>query len=142
MPPKAKFSRGEIIQAALSIVKQDGMSALTARTLGQKLSSSARPIFTVFQNMEEVQQEVLKAAREEYNKYTRKGLSEVSAFKEIGMQYIRFARDEPQLFQLLFMLQKHDTSTVDGILALDDYCEEIITSIQTQYNLSRKIYRL
>ena len=55
MPPKAKFSREEIIDAAINIVREDGFDALTSRALGKKLGSSARPIFTVFQNMEEVQ---------------------------------------------------------------------------------------
>lgn len=56
MPPKAKFTRSQIIQAALAIIRENGMAALSARTLGAKLGSSARPIFTVFQSMEEVQQ--------------------------------------------------------------------------------------
>ena len=36
------------------------MGALSARALGAKLGSSARPVFTVFQSMEEVQEEVKK----------------------------------------------------------------------------------
>ena len=48
MPPKAKFTREEIVEAAFSIVKADGFEALTSRALGTRLGSSARPIFTVF----------------------------------------------------------------------------------------------
>ena len=54
MPPKAKFTQEEIIEAALNIVRTNGYEALTSRALGTYLSSSARPIFTVFKNMEEV----------------------------------------------------------------------------------------
>ena len=57
MPPKAKFTKAEIIEAALNIVRADGYEALTSRALGTYLGSSARPIFTVFKNMEEVQQD-------------------------------------------------------------------------------------
>ena len=60
MPPKAKFTKAEIIEAALNIVRADGYEALTSRALGTYLGSSARPIFTVFKNMEEVQQEDLQ----------------------------------------------------------------------------------
>ncbi|MDE6926680.1 MAG: hypothetical protein K2P59_15760, partial [Acetatifactor sp.] len=69
MPPKAKFSRDEIVEAALTIVREDGIQALTARSLGDRLGSSARPVFTVFQNMEEVQGAVLKAAKVLYKGY-------------------------------------------------------------------------
>ncbi len=106
MPPKAKFTKEEIVSAALGIVRADGFSALTARALGSKLASSARPIFTVFKSMEEVQQEVIKAAKACYKKYVQTGLAQVPAFKGVGMQYIEFASKEAKLFQLLFMTEQ------------------------------------
>ena len=62
MPLKPKFTREEVVEAALALVSESGIEALTARELGEKLGSSARPIFTVFQNMEELRDEVYKAA--------------------------------------------------------------------------------
>ena len=53
MPPKPRFTREEIVDTALDIVSRKGIEALTARELGEALSSSARPIFTVFRSMEE-----------------------------------------------------------------------------------------
>lgn len=74
MPPKAKFTREEIVEAAFSIVKADGFEALTSRALGTRLGSSARPIFTVFQSMDEVQQAVIEAAKVLYKEYVDQGL--------------------------------------------------------------------
>ena len=54
MPPKPKFTREEIAAAALEIVKESGVDALTARNLGDRLGTSSRPIFTAFKNMSEV----------------------------------------------------------------------------------------
>ena len=58
MPPKAKFTKEEIINAAFEITRRDGFDALTARSLAAELGSSPRPIFTVFSGMEEVQSAV------------------------------------------------------------------------------------
>ena len=69
MPPKAKFTREEIIDAAFEMVRRDGFEILTARSLGAKLGSSARPIFTVFKSMDEVQEEVLRKAKRLYESY-------------------------------------------------------------------------
>ena len=63
MPPKARFTREQIINAALQIVRTEHFESLTARALGKKLGSSACPVFTVFENMEEVQQAVLGAIK-------------------------------------------------------------------------------
>ena len=54
MPPKPKFTKEEIVAAALELVSEKGIEALTARELGVRLGSSARPIFTAFNSMEEV----------------------------------------------------------------------------------------
>ena len=52
MPPKPKFTREEIASAAFAMIKEGGVSALTARDLGARMGTSARPIFTLFKNMD------------------------------------------------------------------------------------------
>lgn len=103
MPPKPKFSREEIVSAALDIVTGHGPSALTARALGAQLGSSARPIFTVFENMEEVSQQVRLAATRQFQQYVRREIEGVPHFKAIGMNMVHFAMEKPRLFQLLYM---------------------------------------
>ena len=146
MPPKAKFSREEIIEAALVIVREEGFDALTSRGLGTKLGSSARPIFTVFRNMEEVQQSVTEAAKTLYKEYVQKGLSQKPAFKGVGTQYILFAVNEPKLFQLLFMTAHNHIPDLAGVLPLiDDSYEQILSSVERDYGIERtsaqKLYR-
>lgn len=146
MPPKAKFSREEIIEAALAIVREYGADALTARALAEKLGSSARPIFTVFQSMEEVQEAVLASAKILYKQYVERGLQENPAFKGVGTQYILFAVNEPKLFQLLFMTEQEGVPNLAGILPLiDESYAAILLSIKKGYGLdgaaAEKLYR-
>ncbi len=138
MPPKAKFSKTEIIEAATEIVRKDGMEALTSRALGMQLGSSARPIFTVFQNMDEVSQAVVDFARKLYKEYVEKGLTQEHPFKGVGMQYILFSVNEPKLFQLLFMTEQRQVPKLSGILPLiEESYEEILLSIQGEYGIDR-----
>lgn len=146
MPPKAKFTREEIVTAALEITRAGGISAVTARAVGSKLASSARPIFTVFQNMEEVQLEVSNAAKQLYNEYVRQGLQREPAFKNVGMQYIRFAIEEPKLFQLLFMTEQKAHPRLSNVLSLiDQNYQSIYLSIQKEYDVddqtAERLYR-
>lgn len=145
MPPKAKFTRDEIIEASLAIVKAEGFKALTARALGAKLGSSARPIFTVFDSMEEVQQAVLDEAKRIYKQYVERGLKETLPFKGVGTQYILFAMEEPKLFQLLFMKEQEFVPNLSGVLPLiEESYDDILYSIQSSYaldaNMSKKLY--
>lgn len=105
MPPKFKFTRDEMIRSALEIVREKGLSNLTARSLAAKLGCSVKPIFGLFQNMEEVQREVLAAADTLYQAYLKEAFEDEKypPYKASGMAYIRFAKEEKELFKLLFM---------------------------------------
>lgn len=144
MPPKQKFTRAEVVTAALNLVRREGIVALTARGLGAELGVSSRPIFTTFRNMEEVQQETAKAARDVYNTYIEQGLAETPAFKGVGMQYFRFAKNEPKLFEWLFMSASGNSVTFcDTLPAIDVNSDRILDSIQIAYRFSREnAYRL
>ncbi|MCM1175899.1 MAG: WHG domain-containing protein [Blautia sp.] len=147
MPPKAKFTKQEILQKALEIVRTEGIDRLTSRELGARLNSSARPVFTVFENMEEVRQEVFQYAKELYRQYIEQGLKADLPFKGVGVSYITFAMEEPRLFQLLFMSapaaekdsEKAVSANISQILPLIDASyEKILHSVQESYGLDRQ----
>ena len=108
MAPRNKFSREEMLQAALQIVRERGYAALTAQSMAEVLGTSTRPIFTCFETMEQVKAEVYAAALKAYDDYVRAGLREKIPFFGVGMQYIRFAKEEPELYRLLFLTQTQD----------------------------------
>lgn len=139
MPPKAKFTRDEIIQTAFLIAKEEGLEKITARELGSRLGSSARPIFTVFETMEQIKAEVLRCAKDLYRQYVQRGLQQKLAFQGVGIAYITFALEEPKLFGLLFMTPDTKQTGVDQILPLiDESYEQILQSVQIPYGLNRE----
>ncbi len=108
MAPRVKFTRDEMVQAALSVVKAKGISALTARAIADELGVSTQPVFTCFNTMEEAKREVRAAAMALYDRYTAIGLSMKIPFYGFGMQHIKFAKEEPELYRLLFLTPTHD----------------------------------
>ena len=103
MAPRNKFTREEMIAAAVQIVRARGEGALTARSVAEALHVSTQPVFTCFHSMEELRREVLSAARAVYDSYVERGLQTEIPFFGFGMEYIRFAREEPELYRLLFL---------------------------------------
>ncbi len=136
MPPKPKFTREEIVEAALKLVSEKGAEALTARELGTALGSSARPIFTAFKNMEEVQGEVQLAAMHRFNEYAARKIEGIPLFKQIGMQMIMFGIEEPKLYRMLFMQEHPETIGFDGIFSmLGDMAQVSLNAIKEDYGL-------
>ncbi len=105
MPPKIKITKEEIVRSALELVRRNGTDTINARTIAAELNCSTQPIFSNFATMDELQQEVILAA---YNHYLGFITNEVESgrypqYKSFGMAYVRFAKEEKQLFKLLFM---------------------------------------
>ena len=137
MPPKPKFGKAEIINAGLTIAKNEGLDQVTARSIAKTLGSSVCPVFSYFDNMEHLKNEIVVAAKAEYKKYVKKGLCEDVAFKGVGKQYILFAVQEPKLFRLLFMSEKESVPNLSSILPeIDESYEQILNSIVDGYGFS------
>ena len=135
MPPKYKFTREQIRDAALELVRAGGIDALTARGLGERLGASSKVIFGLFENMEELRTAVLEASYARYASYLAEEAAQkrYPPYKASGMAYIRFARQERELFKLLFMQDrtgKDQSPTAEF--------EEILGLITESMGLSRE----
>ena len=143
MPPKPKFTKDEIVQAALEVVSQKGVEVLTAKELGDALGSSARPIFTVFRSMKEVQDEVRAAAMRRFERFAAQTLPDMPLFKQVGMQMVLFGAKEPKLYQLLFMQENHNAASFDDVFgALGPTAETCIQSLRNAHGLTEAESRL
>lgn len=135
-----KIQKEDIINAALEIIRENGLNNVQARNIAKKLNCSTQPIFYQFANMEELKNELLKEVLEIYRKYMKVD-KKAHPYKEMGKGYIRFAKEEPKLFQLIFMSEnnlnaenfiKHDKKVYEDILK---YVSNV-TRINSEENVS------
>ncbi|MGN0172384.1 MAG: TetR/AcrR family transcriptional regulator [Acutalibacteraceae bacterium] len=144
MPPKIKFTKEQIVDASIEIVREKGMDALSARALARALGCSPQPIFSYFENMEQVKEAVIKFAKALYAEYIEEGLKETLPFKGVGMQYIQFAKDEPELFTLLFMSGTDTEGMTHFLPSFDDNSPAVLLSLKNFWGLTednaKKIY--
>lgn len=103
MPPIPKFSKKDIIDIAYEIVKEEGMDAINARRIASTLGCSVQPIFHNFTSMEE--QELYNKIYQTYEKFVIEVKEKPRAYKEMGLAYIRFAKEYPEFFKIIFMHQ-------------------------------------
>lgn len=143
MPPKPKFTREEIAALALSMIQEGGVSALTARDLGARMGTSARPIFTLFKNMEDVKQAARALAVKQFMAYISDYREYTPAFKRIGMMIVSYGIHEPELFKLLF-LQEHSpgVSFRESLRDLEGMDETCVRLVMQDYGLTESEARL
>ena len=131
MPPKVKFSKQEIVDAAVRVARDKGIDGVTAREIAAELGVSTRPIFTYFDTMDEVKAEVFQTAKELYRAYVERGLAGPIPFLGVGQQYIRFAHDEPELYKLLYLTRPGNASggAMEALRFSQDLARESIMRI-------------
>ena len=135
MAPKNKFTRKEMVAAAVRVVQKRGAAALTAKSLAEELGTSTQPVFTCFGTMEALKAEVYVAAERLFDEYLTKGLKEKISFLGFGSQYIRFARKEPELYRLLFLMRPDDVGS--GAFAAMRHMQELVRpSLVEIYHIS------
>lgn len=129
MPRAAFFSKEIIIAKGLEIVRRGGEEALTARALSTALGCSLSPVFTVFENMGEIKAGVRQAASDLFADYVEDVTDYMPAFKEFGLRLVRFAREERNLFNLLFLNRGY------AVLDLPRKAKECLDGIEGDYGL-------
>ncbi len=138
MPPKPKHTKDEIINAALKIASLNGLDNVKARDVGEYLCCSSRPIFTFFENMDELKKSVRAKAFELFHSYTNIADGYTPSFKMRGMQMIRFAKDEPHLFRMLFMTRGDEKPLDVYIKERMSGFEKDVDGIVSLYGVTRR----
>ena len=127
MPPKVKVTRQHIIATAMEIVRQSGAQALNARTVAAALECSTQPVFSNFESMEMLKQAVGEQAEALCQEYIRREIEQgqYPEYKASGMAYIRFAKEEKELFKLLYMRDRAN-ETIPSEIEFGSWMEHIV----------------
>jgi len=128
MPRKEIITKGMVLDAAFGLVREKGLSGLTARSIGSRLRCSTIPIYSHFRSMGELEAEVLEAASSLLLEYTKKGYTP-HPFLNMGIGMVTFSRDERELFKLVLSGDEMARSSVkdirkafrEGLLAVEDF---------------------
>ena len=103
MPAKAKVTKEMILDAAFAVAREAGAENINARTVSERLHCSTQPIMYHFKPIEALKRETYAAADRYHSEYLMDlKRPQRGVMLGIGMNYIRFAIEEPHLFRFLF----------------------------------------
>jgi AcrR family transcriptional regulator len=101
MPPKPRFTKEDVVDAAFSIVREHGWGALSQRSIAKKLNASIGPIYSHLKSMRNLEDEVMKKAYELVHEYMATPRTGDKALDQ-GVGYVMFAKEEKKLFRGFF----------------------------------------
>jgi len=112
VPSTAKIMKEEIIAAAYEITKEQGIEAATARAVAKRLRCSVQPVYYIFETMENMREAVFVKAKQKYAQILLAEIPGMPLIQAIGYNYMRFAKEYPHLFRLLFTTDRHENASV------------------------------
>lgn len=128
MPKKQQFTKEDVMNTAFEIVKNQGFEGLNARKIAKELNSSVHPIFNHYDNMEELSKAIYEKMKNIYHEYMLKGIDKENPYKGTGLSYIKFAKDYPEFFKLMFMGKTN--LNAENFMMSDEISDEIIKAGQ------------
>ena len=139
MPPKVKITKEDIINKGIVLVREHGAESFNARRIAAALGCSTQPIFSNFESMEDLYAQLITEAYKIYLDFIQNELKDgkYPPYKAYGMAYIRFAKEEKELFKLLFMRDR----TGEELSTSPDF-EQSVEMIMKANNFSREIAKL
>ena len=90
MPPKHVFTKDDVIDAAIQVIREKGKENLSARAIAKKLNSSTMPIYSLVSSMKELRGEVDQKITELFLRYTLEPRTGRFLFDN-ALGYIQFA---------------------------------------------------
>ena len=102
MPPSARITEDIIIRAAIDVTRRSGFESINTRTVSAQLHCSTQPVMYHFSTIDNLKRAAYRQADRMHTEFMMRMVPGQDPILSIGMNYIRFAVEEPQLFRFLF----------------------------------------
>lgn len=136
MPAKTKVTKEMIVDAAFAIARQAGVKNINARTVSERLHCSTQPVMYHFATIEELKRTVYAKADAYHSEYLMNMKKPPKgAALGIGMNYIRFAIEEPHLFRFLFQSDYFSGATLLELIDADELTP-VLSAMQKKLNMN------
>lgn len=142
MPKKTHLTLDDFLEAALDMVREDGWKKLSITALAKHMGCSTMPVYTHFENLDTLKDEVVKKGWEMVREYESKRYTG-DAWIDQAIGYVLFARDNGRLFACMLdgrntelehrMLQAHYdflTTLLDGYPGFEGLSPELCRVIR------------
>lgn len=139
MPPIPKISKSMILESGLKIIRDEGIDNLNVRNIAKKLNCSTQPIMYHYKNMNLLKEELYDLVDNYHSEFLMKENSNNNSFLNIGLQYIKFAVEEKNLFTFIFQSDKFSNFNFKDLINNNENgLEFIFETIQKEAKITKE----
>lgn len=117
--PKQRITRDMVVDAAFAIARREGIGQVLVKRIADELGCSVQPIYSYCNSMEELRAAVAEKAAAHMQAYMAQHIDPADMFRSTGYSYVRYAREEPHLFQLFMQRRRPYVHTLTDLYGHD-----------------------
>ena len=117
MPPKVKVTKEMVANASFEVVRARGHENLNARTISEHLGCSTQPVLYSFKTVDEIREAAYEIADKYHTEYIMPKETDENPMLALGLNYVRFGRDEKNLFRFLFQTDKFGGKDISALMS-------------------------
>ena len=116
MPATIELSKEHIVKVAVKMVNDDGWDSVNARSLAKKLGVSTKPLYRIYNNMDEIKNDIYKEISKQYDEFITSRVDNKKALITLCIAYVEFAQEYKNLFISLFLSNNLKWQSFENVL--------------------------
>ena len=116
MPAIKELSKDYIVKVAVKMVNDKGWDSVNARSLAKALNVSTKPLYRIYNNMEEIKADIYKEISHRYDEFITSGVDNKKALITLCIAYVEFAQEYKNLFISLFLSNNLSWQSIENVL--------------------------
>ncbi len=116
MPAIKELSKEHIVKVAVKMVNDTGWDSVNARSLAKKLNVSTKPLYRIYNNMDEIKEDIYKEISRQYDEFINSRIDNKKALITLCIAYVEFAQEYKNLFISLFLSNNLKWKSFENVL--------------------------
>lgn len=137
MPPKQKITKEMLLSHAMNIAKEQGISAVTSRSVANSAHCSIQPVFSHFPTMEELRRATFEYTGNKLMRELLENQGKPDFLLQTNIWLLNLSKNEPKLFELLFLSDNFDSSNLWDVMMSRDCNYKIVLEFEQRYQLTK-----
>lgn len=139
MPPGQKITKNMLLEHAFRIAEEQGIMAVTSRSVAKSAGCSIQPVFSQFPTMEELRQETFDYACNLFIKEVLFFEQQPDFFAQSTKWVINLAKNRPHLFQMLYLSDGFKGNNFLDVIMGYESNQKILAKMADLYHLEESV---
>lgn len=135
MPAVVELSKDRIVKVAVKMVNEDGWDSINARSLAKRLGVSTKPLYRIYNNMDEIKQDIYNEISMQYDEFLTSRIDSKKALLTLCIAYVEFALEYKNLFISLFLSNNLKWKSIENVLD-EKWNQSTIINLVNKHGLS------